>query len=174
MKKVLISACISMLTTLLMAGGNVSSSLPPVAKISTASCKTDKVYVENDAKLMWQDQAYTDAEDGAYKREHSVSKAGKFRHAMNYCRVLNYAGYSDWRLPTSDELTHIHDKQFNPFSYFRGSDFWSSTPSTANRYYVVYTADAHPYIRKPNESNYIRCVRCLGEEDVSSGSINIR
>lgn len=144
-----------------MAGGNVRSSLPPVAGISNVSCKANKVYVENDAKLMWQDQAYTDAEDGAYKREYSVAKAGKFSHAMNYCRALNYAGYNDWRLPTSDELTHIHDKQYEAFTYYRDSDFWSSTPTTENRYYVVFPADAYPYARKPNESNYIRCVRCL-------------
>jgi len=161
MKKVLISACISMLATLLMAGGNISPNLAPVAKISKESCKTNKIYVESDANLMWQDQAYTDAEDGAYKREYSVAKAGKYRHAMNYCRALNYYGYNDWKLPTADELTHVHDKQYNPFTYYRGSDFWSSTPTTENRYYVVFTADAMQYARKPSESNYIRCVRCI-------------
>jgi hypothetical protein len=56
----------------------------------------------------------------------------------------------------------MHDAQDDPFEYIRGSDFWSSTPTTENRYYVVYAADAHPYKRKPDESNYIRCVRCLG------------
>ncbi len=174
MKKVLISACISMLTTLLMAGGDTSMSLSPVTKISNTSCKTNKVYIEQDAGLMWQDQAYTDAEDGAYKREHSVSKAGKQRHAMNYCRALNYGGYNDWRLPTVDELTHVHDAPNNPFVYHRASDFWSSTPTTENKYYVVYTADAMQYARKPSESNYIRCVRCLGDGYVFSGSKTVK
>ena len=170
MKKVLISACVSMVTTLLIAGGDTPSpSLPPVATISTAPCKTNKVYVESDAKLMWQDQAYTDAEDGAYKREHSVAKAGTFGHAMNYCRALHYAGYSDWRLPTSEELTYMHDKQDDNFIYSRDADFWTSTPTTENRYYVVYAVDAHQYKRKPNESNYVRCVRCLGSESVLIG-----
>jgi len=163
-----------MLATLLMAGGNVSPNLPAVANISDASCKTDKVFVEGDTKLMWQDQEYTDAEDGAYKREYSVGKAGKFKHAMNYCRTLNYAGYNDWKLPTSAELTYIHYKQYNPFVYHRGSDFWSSTPADSSEYYVVFTADAQPYKRSQNESNYIRCVRCLGEEKVSPGTIEIR
>mgnify|MGYP001545271344 CR=1 FL=1 len=161
MKKVLIAACISMFTTLLMAGGDTTVTLSPVAKISNKYCKTNKVYIEADAGLMWQDQAYTDAEDGAYKREQSVAKAGKHRHAMNYCRVLNYAGYNDWRLPTADELAAVHSPQGNPFAYDRGSDFWTTTPSTEHRYYVVYTADAMQYARKPSESNYIRCVRCI-------------
>lgn len=174
MKKLLISACVAMFTTLLMAGGDASTTLSPVAKISNTSCKTNKVFVQADAGLMWQDQAYTDAEDGAYKREHSVAKAGKHRHAMNYCRALNYGGYNDWRLPTSGELTNVHAPQDNPFAYYRGSDFWSSTPTTENRYYVVYTADAMQYARKPSASNYIRCVRCLGEGYVFSRSEDVK
>lgn len=170
MKKVLISVCVSMATTLLIAGGDTASpSLPAVATITNTPCKANKVFIESDAKLMWQDQAYTDAEDGAYKREHSIAKAGTFGHAMNYCRALHYAGYSDWRLPTSEELTHMHDKQFDNFTYSRAADFWSSTPTTENRYYVVYTADAYPYKRKARESNYIRCVRCLDSGTVLIG-----
>ena len=174
MKKVLISACLSMFTTLLIAGGDTSATLTPVATMENASCKTNKVYVDADAKLMWQDAAYTDGEDGAYKRGQSVGKAGKYRHAMNYCRVLNYAGYNDWRLPTADELMNVHTPQGNPFVYHRGSDFWSSTPTTENRYYVVYTADAMQYPRKASESNYIRCVRCLGKGYVFSRSKDVK
>lgn len=170
MKKVLISACVSMLATLLMAGGDAAPILSPVAKISTKSCKENKVYIQSEAGLMWQDQPYTDAEDGAYKRGHSVGKAGKHRHAMNYCRSLNYNGYNDWRLPTADELSGVHEPQHNPFAYYRGSDFWTSTPTTENRYYVIFTADAMQYKRKPSESNYIRCVRCLGEGYIFSRS----
>jgi hypothetical protein len=176
MKKILISAGISMLTTLLMAGGNSGTTLAPVANISSASktCKENKVYIQKEAGLMWQDQAYTDAEDGAVAREHSIAKAGNQRHAVNYCRSLNYGGYSDWRLPTSDELMDVHKPQDNPFVYHRGSDFWTSTPTSENRYYVVYTADAMQYKRKPSESNYIRCVRCLEEGYIFSGSETVK
>jgi len=170
MKKVLLAACVSMLTTLVMAGGNKGATLAPVADIASKPCKENKVYIQSDAGLMWQDQAYTDAEDGAYSRGHSVSKAGKHRHAMNYCRSLNYGGYSDWRLPTSEELSAVHHAPENPFVYHRGSDFWTSTATTENRYYVIYTADAMQYKRKPNESNYIRCVRCLEDGYIFSGT----
>lgn len=176
MKKILISAGISMLTTLLMAGGNSGATIAPVAKISSESktCKDNKVYIQQEAGLMWQDQAYTDAEDGAVARGHSVAKAGNQRHAMNYCRSLNYGGYSDWRLPTADELASVHNPQENPFVYHRGSDFWTSTPTTENRYYVIYTADAMQYKRKQSESNYIRCVRCLEENYVFSRSETVK
>ncbi|UPT77620.1 DUF1566 domain-containing protein [Sulfurovum sp. XGS-02] len=174
MKKVLISASLAMFTTLLMAGGDTSETLSPVVEVSKTPCKTNKVYIDADQKLMWQDAVYTDGEDGAFKRGHSVGKAGKHGHAMNYCRALNYAGYNDWRLPTADELTNVHNPQDNPFTYHRGADFWSSTPTTENRYYVVFTADAMQYARNPSESNYIRCVRCLDGGAVFSGSKDVK
>jgi len=164
MKKTVLTLWLFLSTALLMAGGNVTPSLPAVADIPN-SCYADKTYLEEAAGLMWQDQKYTDAEDGAYANERSVGKAGKWNHASNYCRRLNYAGYSDWRLPTSDELTHVHKLRHEdqPFKYFRDKDFWTSTPTTEGKYYVIYPADAYPYKRYKKESNFIRCVRCTGE-----------
>ena len=163
MKKSIIAAWMLVSTVLLIAGGNVTPKLSPVADIPAKACKTDKIYVEEDANLMWQDQAYVDAEDGAYKQKRSVGKAGKWKHAENYCRRLDYAGYADWRLPTSDELQHVHRKEGQVFAYFRGRDFWTSTPGVKGKYYAVYPVDAYRYEYKTKRSNYIRCVRCLDE-----------
>jgi hypothetical protein len=38
------------------------------------------------------------------------SKDVNWHQAMGYCRDLRLAGYSDWRLPTIDELEGIYDK----------------------------------------------------------------
>jgi hypothetical protein len=78
-------------------------------------------------------------------------------------------GYSDWRLPTSDELQHVHRKYGQVFSFFRGTDFWTSTPASKGRYYVVYPADAYVYEQQTARTNYIRCVRCLREGDTATG-----
>ena len=166
MKKSIIAVWMLVSTVILMAGGNVTPKLSPVADIAAKACKTDKIYVEEDVNLIWQDQAYTDAEDGAYKQKISIEKAGKWKHAENYCRRLDYMGYSDWRLPTSDELQHVHRKTGQVFVYFRGEDFWSSTPGVKGKYYVVYPADAYRYEHKSKRSNYIRCVRCLDEGEI--------
>jgi len=162
MKKSIMMAGVLLSSMVLMAGGNICPNLSAVADINAKNCKTYTVYVENDTRLMWQDAPYTDAEDGAYKRNHSVGKAGTWNHAMRYCRRLNYAGYTDWRLPTADELTHVHRKPGQVFKNYRSDDFWTSTPSTDSRYYVIYPADAYRYKRYRRESNYIRCVRCMG------------
>jgi len=169
-KKTMTTLWIFLSTTLLVAGGNNNSYLPAIVDISSKTCHTDKVYIEKETQLMWQDQAYVDAEDGAYANGRSVSKVGNWNHATNYCRRLNYRGYSDWKLPTADELMHVHRQEGNVFTYFRGNDFWSSTPTSENRYYVVFPADAYQYKRKKREANYIRCVRCISTESVTSGS----
>ncbi len=145
-----------------MAGGDFSSVAPAVAEIGNP-CTVEKTYVDPATKLMWQDVPYTDAEDGAYVRNRAVGKAGDWRYAVNYCRKLNYAGYTDWRLPTADELMDIHHVAGQSFVNFRDKDFWTSTPTTDGKYYVVYPADGYQYKRSKRESNFIRCVRCTAK-----------
>lgn len=161
MKKIVLALGIFITSSLLMAGGNNSGAIPGMIDVPNKVCKLNKIYVEEDACLMWQDQFYTDAEDGGYSRHRSVGKVGTWNHATDYCRRLNYMGYNDWRLPTSIELKHVHNKYGQVFKYFRGDDFWSSTPTTGSKYYVVYAVDAYSYKRFKRETNYIRCVRCV-------------
>ncbi|MCB4747858.1 MAG: DUF1566 domain-containing protein [Sulfurovum sp.] len=118
-----------------------------------------KIYIDEETNLMWQDASYTDAEDGAYANNYSVGKVGVFQHAVRYCHNLDYAGYQDWRLPTANELMAVHHQIGQNFVYFRSKDFWTSTPTTAGKHYVVYPADAYRYKRSKKQSNYIRCVR---------------
>jgi hypothetical protein len=162
MKKAVLMLGLVLSTSLLISGGNIAPALPKVADIPN-SCYAEKTYTQIVEGLMWQDQKYTDSEDGAYANERSLGKAGKWNHALNYCRRLNYAGYTDWRLPTSDELANVHHIDGQVFQYFRDKDFWTSTPTTEGKYYVIYPADATPYKRSKRQSNFIRCVRCTGE-----------
>ena len=153
--KTVLTLWLFLFSALLTAGGNIA-----VIKDGPNICYADKIYLQQDLKLMWQDEKYTDSEDGAYANGRSVGKAGNWNHAMKYCLRLSYAGYTDWRLPTSDELTAVHRIDGQVFRYFRDTDFWTSTPTTENKYYVIYPADAYPYKRSKKESNFIRCVRC--------------
>ena len=169
MKKLLILASIIVSSTLAIAGGNVPTKLSSVEEIPSKPCKTDKVFIEENVELMWQDQLYTDAENGASKQNRSTGKAGVWKHSEAYCRTLDYSGFADWRLPTSDELQKVHRIEGQVFTYFRDTDFWTSTPGSKGRHYVVYPADAYIYDRKSSRTNYIRCVRCLQEGDTETG-----
>ena len=55
MKKSIIAVWMLVSAVLLMAGGNVTPKLSAVADIPAKACKTDKIYVEENANLMWQD-----------------------------------------------------------------------------------------------------------------------
>lgn len=147
-------------TVMVMAGGDLAPAPAAVAPIKKAACQSNKIYFDRKTDLMWQDAPYTDAEDGAYVKNRSFGKAGTQRYAMQYCQRLAYAGYNDWRLPTSDELQVVHQYFGDTFEHERDRDFWTSTPTIEGKYYVVYPADAYRYKRNRNQSNYIRCVRC--------------
>jgi len=157
MKKTILMSFVASIA--MMAGGNVSSDLPAVAKVAN-QYQADDTFFDDRTGLMWQDEKYTPKEYGAFKNNKTVGKVGNHRHAVAYCRSLNYAGYSDWRLPTKAELMEVHRIFGQVFNNSRDNDFWTATPAMGKKYYVVYPADAYPYERNRNQSNYIRCVRC--------------
>jgi hypothetical protein len=132
----------------------------PVAESCVSGCDKNTYYVDNQAKLMWEDMVFSNACDGAYKNDRSACKAGDLSYAKNFCSTLNYAGHTDWRLPASDELLDV-SKQEEVFKNNRGADFWTSTPAGDGKYYAVFTVDGFRYDRSAVQSNYIRCVRCL-------------
>jgi adenine specific DNA methylase Mod len=118
------------------------------------------VYIQKQENLMWQDELYHDDEESAYRNGHSNGKVGSWEYANNYCRSLTYYGYSDWRLPTLDELMDLHQRP-SDLKHSIASDFWSSTPDKGDNYKTLYTADGYPYVHKKSESHYFRCIRCF-------------
>ncbi len=82
-------------------------------KNETVSC--------DDSNLMWQDNV---------KVKKSHKNWGK---AIEYCENLDFASYTDWRLPNVNELVSINDDtRANPslnkaFANFWDDYYWSST-----------------------------------------------
>lgn len=95
----------------------------------TITCK-DKIF----DKLMWQD---------------NTSPMLDWNQAKEYCKNLQYAGFSDWRLPTRHEFLTITDfSKFNPavkniFGNIKNGRYWSSTINTNSSAYAfeVYGGD---------------------------------
>ena len=111
------------------------------------------VVIDSVYKLIW--------EDGAEIFE------GNWDKAKRYCENLNFAGYSDWRLPTRLELLSItDDSRHNPAinSAFKNivSDFyWSSTKSADNSSYARHVSFGYGNDGRLSVSwsLFVRCVR---------------
>jgi len=161
MKKSWIVMSIVFLGSFAVAGGDV---VPHPYVEETKPCNVGGVYIQKKENLMWQDELYHDDEESAYRNGHSSGKAGTWEHVRNYCSTLDYGGFSDWRLPTLDELMDLHQRP-TELKHSIASDFWSSTPDKGDKYKTLYTADGYPYVHKKSESHFVRCVRCLEDKN---------
>ena len=56
-----------------------------------------------------QSATWTDPATGLMWARQDNGNAVNWNQANNYCRNLNLAGFTNWRLPTIDELAAIHD-----------------------------------------------------------------
>ncbi len=114
-----------------------------------------EVVIDPNTKLMWQDNA-------------SVKTTRKdWSEAISYCKNLKFAGFSDWRLPSIDELLSItDDTKYNPaikdgFLNVTADDYWSSSPDasgSSNAWSVVFKNGGDGWGTK-SDSYLVRCVR---------------
>ena len=116
---------------------------------------TKEVVVDNATGLMWQDNA--DA--------NTTTK--NWADAVVYCEDLTLGGYSDWRLPSVEELMSMTDKEkYRPAinSIFRNisSDVYWSSSTVASWISSAFTVRfKFGYDRQNSKSSsiYVRCVR---------------
>lgn len=124
--------------------------------------------------LMWQDD------------EDAKSLEKIYHEAVSYCENLELGNYTDWRLPSVEELLYIADKKksnpsiHSPFINVVSKTYWTSTPyingsSNSYEYFGVDFKNGNDTGEHDSSQNYVRCVR--GEKAVfnfskdSSGSI---
>jgi len=114
--------------------------------------------------LMWQDDSVV------------ASATYTWVEAIDYCENLDFAGYTDWRLPNLNELGSIvdHDRYYyGIYITFRNTyvsyqspfpHYWSSTTvfSDTSKAWVIYfnTGSTKNSIAK-TDNQYARCVREL-------------
>ncbi len=116
-----------------------------------------KVVVDNNTGLMWQQTIPTEQYT--------------WDNADSYCGSLTYAGYSDWRMPTPQELlTIVDNSKYEPAidtTYFPDTTprgyFWSSSSQSDSTNYAWGVDFFFGSVSGNNKANdkYVRCVRGL-------------
>jgi len=136
---------------------------------SASSSTNEEVVIDNNTGLMWQKEI--------------SSNVYTFNQAVGYCSDLEYAGYTDWRLPNPIELQSIIEFGEKaplevPYFYYPLTDFnysigmWSSLSSdnSSRAYYMElgywydwddYGYHSYPVLRHMDKTDktYVRCVR---------------
>ena len=129
----------------------------PAANFEISNVSGDSIAKDTSSGLVWQ-KTYTEIKT--------------WQEALAYCENLEYAGFSDWRLPNKNELASIinYDSDNGSWPLDMPSDygFWTSTTffssSMTNELAIVIEIDGKQgYMPKHNEfyhyPYHVRCVR---------------
>ena len=79
------------------------------------------------------DGTITDTSTGLTWQQEDDGKEYNWFEANEYAKKLSLAGYSDWRLPSVDELAELAKKARNGRGVFPNPPryYWSGTPSAS-------------------------------------------
>ena len=124
------------------------------------SVNSASVTLDNITGLMW---IYNRTDAG-------IDAFALWDNALGVCKTLNYAGYTDWRLPNVRELTSIVDygraaaPANNTAAFFNtgGSPYWTSTTSrspTTSAFNVAFNDAGKIAVSDKGNSWLVRCVR---------------
>ena len=135
-----------------------------------------EVVVQISTGLMWQDNAVAQTVRKRWLTELNYHKCTNNNTdckntagdtAATYCTDLSLGGFSDWRLPTKEELSGIVKRDAtNPsistvFQHTASSHYWSSATYAgyaSSAWRVGFNTGSQNRNSKSN-SNYVRCVR---------------
>ena len=140
-------AVLSLACSILNAGNNLETDCSRDDAKNVVICADQEL-----GGLMWQDGAdiFNGSEDEAKK----------------YCEDLNFAGFSDWRLPSMSELRSIANKSREPaikegFENVKSDFYWSSTKvddELSKAWFVNFGAGNGVWLAMQDRF-FVRCVR---------------
>lgn len=120
------------------------------------------------------DGTITDNETGLIWQQETLDRKFTWQQAVDYCKALDLAGDTDWRLPTIKELKSIvntekRDPTTDPVFQCFSSYYWSFTsnnydPSLVWIVHFYYGNNNDHYAHK-SYSYYVRAVRTEGEKN---------
>ena len=124
-----------------------------------------EIVLDTRTNLMWQDNS-------AVRYDVSISKNNRktWPQAISYCENLNFASFTDWKLPNINELFYMASREtHNPalsevFKNVSNTYYWSSTTyaqDSENAWRVDFSTGENGKSSKVYTSNYVRCVRSV-------------
>jgi len=98
---------------------------------------------------------------GAQNTIDIVAQAGNIAasSAAAYCADYTYGGFSDWFLPSKDELNQLYTQKTAVGGFTTTSDYWSSSEYDETQVWVQYFDDGASNTTWKNFSNRVRPVR---------------
>ncbi len=120
--------------------------------------KDIRLYTSVVENLMWEDT------------RHAADIKIDWNHAKEYCEDLKLAGFTDWELPSIEQLTRLEQKYKDKIYYGYGKTFYWSSKITLSANEIWEYSDSRDFekskTRKPITeipAGYVRCVRKLDD-----------
>lgn len=125
----------------------------------SAATKTEGIVVDEQNKLVWQDEPYTQTERDAYMYEMPKRRVGNFAYAKAYCENLSLGGYKGWKLPSKEMLVKLYSGK-KILKNIAENYYWSSTPVISKPTHV-WSVDSIGSASHAHRQgfDYIRCVK---------------
>jgi len=143
-------------------------------------CKNTGQDGEHQIGMAWPNPRFIDRSDGTVldrltslmwtKNAQQIKGTMKWGHALAACNNLNFAGYTDWRLPNAKELLSLidyeqHDPALcagHPFDKVQFLFYWTSTTYDAipSHAWGVYICNGYAFNYHKVTDGYVWPVRC--------------
>jgi len=107
------------------------------------------------------------------KEDPSTNKQ-KWDSAVTLCKNSTLAGFTDWRLPTQEELVNVYNNK-NAIGNFRSFVYWSYSTyqGNENRAWALDFSDGRLGYVDKTDSIYVRCVRSLTAVFETNSAVNV-
>jgi hypothetical protein len=145
----------------------VIGSTPQVNGVTVNDFSTPVIYTVTAIDSTTRDYTVTvtanstiDSSTGKIWQDNGFVIALNWYNATGHCNGLELEGYSDWELPTKDELVDLYSRK-NILKSYESSYYWSSTINTGDtsRVWRVDFSNGHLHPDHKGDNNYVRCVR---------------